>query len=245
MIAQLLQAVTAFVGGVVSFISPCVLPLVPAYIGYLGSQGLTISDEPSMERKWHTLRHGFAFVLGFTVIFLTLGFTASALGTLLYDLRFYLARIGGVIVILFGLHMLGILRIPLLSYEWRAGDMERWEGRGYITSFFMGIFFSAGWSPCVGPVLGTILTLTLQEGTISWGMALLAIYSLGLAVPFLAAAWSLDWVLTLLHKYGKVSHWAEKFMGAVLVLMGILLVTGRLARLASVQTWSDLWRVLW
>jgi len=242
MVAYLLQTLTAFVGGVVSFLSPCVLPLVPAYIGYLGGQGL---QKEGRARQWHTLRHGLAFVLGFSVIFLTLGITVSAVGRLLYDLRFYLARIGGVVVILFGLHMLGLVRIPLLSYEWRAGDTEKVEGRGYLTSFLMGVFFSAGWSPCVGPALGTILALTLQEGTLGWGMFLLAVYSAGLAVPFLAAAWSMEWVVTLLQRYRNVSHWAEKVMGAIILFMGVLLVSGRLARLASVTTWSDLWRVLW
>lgn len=243
MVAYVLQTLTAFVGGVVSFLSPCVLPLVPAYIGYLGGQGL--QQEEGRARQWHTLRHGMAFVLGFSLVFLTLGITVSAVGRLLYDLRFYLARIGGLVVILFGLHMLGILRIPLLSYEWRAGDTEKVEGRGYLTSFLVGVFFSAGWSPCVGPALGTILALTLQEGTLAWGMFLLAVYSAGLAVPFLAAAWSMEWVVTLLQRYHKVSHWAEKAMGAIILFMGVLLVTGRLARLASVTTWSDLWRVLW
>ncbi len=243
MVAYFLQTLTAFVGGVVSFLSPCVLPLVPAYIGYLGGQGLQQGEE--RERQWHTLRHGVAFVLGFSLVFLTLGITVSAVGRLLYDLRFYLARLGGIVVILFGLHMLGILRIPLLSYEWRAGDAEQVEGRGYLTSFLMGVFFSAGWSPCVGPALGTILALTLQEGTLGWGMFLLAVYSAGLAVPFLAAAWSMKWVVILLQRYRKVSHWAERVMGVIILFMGVLLVTGRLARLASVTTWSDLWRVLW
>ncbi len=237
-----IQIFTAFVGGLASFLSPCVLPLVPAYIGYLSGQGL--QSEEGQARRWHTLRHGLAFVLGFSLIFLTLGVTVSALGSLLYDLRFYLARIGGLVVILFGLHMTGLLRIPFLAYEWKAGDTERLEGRGYVTSFFMGVFFSAGWSPCVGPALGTILALTLQEGAVRWGLFLLAVYSLGLAVPFLAAAWSLEWVITLLQRYRSVSHWAERGMGVLLILMGLLLATGRLARLASVATWSDLWRVL-
>ncbi len=246
MLANLVQLLTAFVGGVASFLSPCVLPLVPAYISYLSAQGLGENEEAgaAASLRGKAVRHGLAFILGFSLVFLTLGASASALGAMFYDFRFYLARIGGLLVILFGLHMAGILRIPFLNYEWKPGDASEVQGRGYWASFLMGVFFSAGWSPCVGPVLGAILTLTLQQGALSWGMVLLAVYSMGLAIPFLAAAWSLDWVLALIQKYRKVSHWAERSMGVILIFMGLLLVSGRLARLSTVQTWSDLWRIL-
>lgn len=241
----LAQIVTAFVGGIVSFLSPCVLPLVPAYVSYLSSQGLSVDAEGEIvPSRGRAIRHGLAFILGFSVVFLTLGATASALGALFYNARFYLTRIGGLVVILFGLHMMGILRIPFLNYAWRPGEERAMEHTGYWASFLMGVFFSAGWSPCVGPVLGAILTLTLQQGVLSWGMFLLAVYSMGLAIPFLAAAWSLDWVLTLVQKYGKVSLWAERIMGFILLFMGVLLFTGRLAQLSNVQSWADLWRIL-
>ena len=164
----------AFLAGLASFLSPCVFSLVPAYIGYLSGRSLAAGGQvaAALPRRWDTFTHGVAFVLGFSVVFITLGLAASALGQLLYDLRPVLSKVGGAVVILFGLHMAHILRIPFLDYDIRP-QTRMDEGRSYLSSALLGIFFSAGWSPCVGPVLGTILTLALNEGSISQGGMLL------------------------------------------------------------------------
>jgi cytochrome c-type biogenesis protein len=221
----------AFMAGIASFLSPCVFSLVPAYIGYLGGRSAA-STSGDQENRWLTLSHGFAFVLGFSLVFILLGVATSALGGLLYDLRTWLARIGGVVVIIFGLHMTGILRIPFLEYDLRPQNTPD-RNRGYIASALMGVFFSAGWSPCVGPVLGTILTLALNGGSISQGAILLSAYSAGLAIPFLVASTQIGLVTKVIRRYGKVMRYVEIGMGVILIVVGIMLLTGRFEQLAS------------
>jgi cytochrome c-type biogenesis protein len=220
----------AFVAGLASFLSPCVFSLVPAYVGYLG--GRAVGGEVSENNRFVTFTHGLAFVLGFSLVFITLGVAASAFGKLLFELQYWLAKIGGIIVIVFGLHMIGIFRIPFLEYDTRVQQLpdRKW---GYLSSAMMGIFFSAGWSPCVGPVLGAILTLTFNGGSISSGVALLSAYSAGLAIPFLIAALGLGWVSVTLRKYGKVMHYVEIVMGVVLVIVGFMLFSGIFSRIAQ------------
>ncbi|HEY2982327.1 MAG TPA: cytochrome c biogenesis protein CcdA [Anaerolineales bacterium] len=213
----------AMLAGLASFLSPCVFSLVPAYVGYLG--GRAAGGENTAAHRWVTFSHGLAFVLGFSIIFVLLGVAASAAGRFLFDLRFWLAKIGGLVVIIFGLHMVGVFRIPFLEYDTRVTTApdRKW---GYLSSVLMGVFFSAGWSPCVGPVLGAILTLAVNGGSLTLGAALLSAYSAGLAIPFLAAALGIGWVSTTLSKYGKVMHYVEIVMGVILVAVGILLFSG-------------------
>jgi len=220
----------AFLAGLASFLSPCVFSLVPAYIGYLG--GRAAGGEASANNRFITFTHGLAFVLGFSFIFITLGVASSAFGRLLFDLRFILAKVGGMVVIIFGLHMIGVFRIPLLEYDTRVQKLpdRKW---GYLSSALMGIFFSAGWAPCVGPVLGAILTLAMNGGSISSGVSLLSAYSAGLAIPFLIAALGVGWVSLILKKYGKVMHYIEIGMGIILVIVGIMLFAGIFERIAQ------------
>src|SRR5512133_2494062 len=169
----------AFLAGLASFLSPCVFSLVPAYIGYLSGRSLAVSDTGDVHgSRWQAVSHGLAFVIGFSIVFITLGVTVSFLGGILYDLRTWLAKIGGLVVIVFGLHMTGIIRIPFLEYDLRPQSVLD-QRRSYFSSALMGIFFSAGWSPCVGPVLGAILTLALNGGSIAKGVQLLSAYSAG------------------------------------------------------------------
>jgi cytochrome c-type biogenesis protein len=226
----------AFLAGLASFLSPCVFSLVPAYIGYLG--GRAAGGEDTASNRFVTLTHGLAFVLGFSVVFVVLGVAVSAAGGLLYDLRGYLAKIGGIVVVIFGLHMIGVFRIPFLEYDARvhSNPDRKW---GYLSSALLGVFFSAGWSPCVGPVLGTILTLAINGGSVALGAKLLSAYSAGLAVPFLAAALGIGWVSTTLRKYGKAMHYIEVAMGVVLVIVGILLFSGAFALLARFGYFVD------
>ncbi len=213
----------AFLAGLASFLSPCVFSLVPAYVGYLG--GRAAGGESGHPNRLVTFTHGLAFVLGFSIVFVILGVAVSAVGGLLFDIRTYLARIGGIVVIVFGLHMMGVFRIPLLEYDARVHTTPNHQW-GYLSSALLGVFFSAGWSPCVGPVLGTILTMAINGGSIALGAKLLSAYSAGLAVPFLAAALGIGWVTTTLRKYNKVMHYVEVTMGVVLVVVGVLLFAG-------------------
>jgi cytochrome c-type biogenesis protein len=221
----------AFLAGLASFLSPCVLSLVPAYIGYLGGRSAGGEIKERGGNRWIAFSHGLVVVLGFSLVFIFFGMAASTLGRFLYDLRFWLAKIGGLVVIIFGLHMIGLIRIPFLQYDARVHAVPN-RKYGYLSSFLMGIFFSAGWSPCVGPVLGGILTLALNGGSISLGSLLLMAYSAGLAIPFLLAALGVGWVTTILRRYGKVMRYVEISMGVILVIMGILLITGTLELLS-------------
>jgi len=211
----------AFLAGLASFLSPCVFSLVPAYIGYLGGRAAGGENRPG--NRFATFTHGLAFVLGFSVVFVFLGVAASAFGSLLYDLRNWVARIGGIVVIVFGLHMTGVFRITFLEYDVRVHAHPD-RKRGYMTSFLMGVFFSAGWSPCIGPVLGTILTLAVNGSSVALGTKLLISYSIGLAIPFLIAALSIGWLSGILRRYGKVTHYVEVGMGVVLVIVGLMLL---------------------
>lgn len=228
----------AFLAGLASFLSPCVFSLVPAYIGYLG--GRAAGGEVTESNRFITFTHGLAFVLGFSLVFITLGVASSAFGRLLFDLRFILAKVGGIVVIIFGLHMIGIFRIPFLEYDTRVQQLpdRKW---GYLSSALMGVFFSAGWAPCVGPVLGAILTLAMNGGSISTGVSLLSAYSAGLAIPFLIAALGVGWVSVTLKKYGKVMHYIEIAMGVILVIIGIMLFSGIFERIAQASQffWID------
>jgi cytochrome c-type biogenesis protein len=220
----------SFLAGLASFLSPCVFSLVPAYIGYLG--GRAAGGESTETNRFITFTHGLAFVLGFSLVFITFGVASSAIGRVLFDLRFLLAKVGGIVVIIFGLHMIGVFRIPFLEYDTRVQRLpdRKW---GYLSSALMGVFFSAGWAPCVGPVLGAILTLALNGGSISTGVSLLSAYSAGLAIPFLLAALGVGWVSATLRKYGKAMHYIEIAMGVILVIIGVMLFAGIFERIAQ------------
>jgi cytochrome c-type biogenesis protein len=227
----------AFLGGLVSFLSPCVLSLVPAYVGYLSSRAVTTSGRVVADR-WTTVLHGAAFVLGFSVIFVALGFTASAIGALLYDLQGLLARVGGIVVIIFGLHTMGVLRIPLLDYDTRRQQAPD-PRLGYLSSAMMGVFFSAGWAPCVGPILGAVLTMALNSNDANRGVYLLSAYSLGLGIPFLLAAAGIANVSQLLRRYNRYLRYVSIVTGAFLILIGVMLFTNTLTRFATIASFAQ------
>ncbi|HWR66592.1 MAG TPA: cytochrome c biogenesis protein CcdA [Bellilinea sp.] len=215
----------ALLAGLASFLSPCVFSLVPAYVGYLSGRSIAANQLDTTPGKMQSFLHGLAFVAGFSAIFLTLGLTMSAVGGLLYEVRFWLAKIGGIIVVILGLHMTGLLRIPFLEYDLRP-QTQLDRRRGYLSSALLGVTFSAGWSPCIGPILGMILTLAINGGSVSRGIILLAFYSVGLAIPFLVAALGIGWVTTILKKYAKTMHYIEIGMGIILIIVGVLLFFG-------------------
>ena len=228
----------AFLAGLASFLSPCVFSLVPAYVGYLS--GRSANDALSGQaNRLRTVLHGLAFVMGFTLVFVSLGLTTSVIGGLLYDMRDWIARIGGIIVIIFGLHMIGIIHIPFLMYDTRRQELPD-PKLGYLSSALMGVFFSAGWAPCVGPVLGAILTLSFSGGSVTHGTALLFAYSAGLAVPFLIAAIGIGWVTLAIRKYGRLMRIVEIIMGIVLVIVGTMLTLGIYQLMARFGFFVDL-----
>ncbi len=246
----------AFLAGFASFISPCVLSLVPAYVGYLGSRAVSVGANGAMttESRMGTLAHGIFFVLGFSVVFVLLGLGASAVGRMTYDamndlirigtMRIGLAQIGGLVVIVFGLHTMGVIQIPFLEYDTRRQQPPD-RRLGYLSSFLMGVFFSGGWAPCVGPVLGAVLTMALQSQDVTRGGWLLTAYSLGLAIPFLLAAAGIGSVSDLLRRYRKYLRYVSIVTGALLIFIGVLLLTDsmdlftRLFPVAQIQIWID------
>ena len=217
----------AFAAGLLSFLSPCVLPLVPSYIGFL--TGMTAPD--AVNRRRITVTHALCFVLGFTLVFLALGAGASAFGAALKSQKLLLARIGGVIIILFGLWTVGIVKLPFLEREQRFQVDEK--PVGYLGSSLVGMAFAAGWVPCIGPILGAILTLTASEGDLSRGMALLTAYSAGLAIPFVLAAFALDAFLDWFKGFRRHLGTVKVVSGILLIAVGILLVSGDFTRLAT------------
>jgi cytochrome c-type biogenesis protein len=230
----------AFLAGLASFLSPCVLPLVPAYIGYLSGRSLAANNKQARPNtaRWITIGHGLAFIVGFSLVFITLGVMISVMSSLMYDMRTWLAKIGGVVVVIFGLHMTGILRIPFLEYDLRPQKpLDR--GGGFLSSLLMGVFFSAGWSPCVGPTLGAILTLAYSGGAMNKSIQLLSAYSAGLAVPFLLAAIGIGWVALLLARFKKIMRYTEVVMGGVLIAVGVMLFLGTFQLIAQYGLFVD------
>lgn len=217
----------AFTAGVLSFLSPCVLPLVPSYIGFL--TGLSLDEMGSRRRVAFT--HALAFVVGFSLVFLLLGASATALGRVLNFHRVWLERLGGVLIIFFGLVCLGVVRVRALQAERRLHLQNK--PLGYLGSVIVGMAFAAGWTPCIGPILGGIFTLASASDTVGRGMALLGSYSAGLAVPFLIAAWAVDGFLEWFQKFRRYLPWVMRASGALLVLVGLLLLTGQFTRLAG------------
>jgi cytochrome c-type biogenesis protein len=217
----------AFVAGLLSFLSPCVLPLIPSYVGFL--TGLTLEELD--RRRGTALLHALWFVAGFSAIFIALGATASALGVLLLHAQVWIGRVGGVVVILFGLYLFGVLRPGFLARE-RKLHLSR-KPLGYLGSAFVGVTFGAAWTPCIGPILGAILTLAAAQASVGHGAALLTAYALGLALPFVATALALDRFLAWFQRFRPHLAWVERIAGALLILLGLLLLTDRFTLLAS------------
>jgi cytochrome c-type biogenesis protein len=226
----------AFLAGLAAFLSPCVFSLVPAYISYLG--GRAAGGEGDSSNRFVTFTHGLAFIAGFSAVFISLGVAASAAGGYLYPLRQYIAKAGGILVVIFGLHMMRVFRIPFLEYDARIhrSSDQKW---GYLSSALFGVFFSAGWLPCSGPVLGAILILAINGGSTAIGAKLLGAYSAGLAVPFLIAALGVGWILRMLRRFSKAMRTVEIVMGLVLVIVGILLFTGMFSSMARYGYYVD------
>ena len=225
-------AFLAFGAGVLSFFSPCVLPLVPSYLIIISGASIDSYAELSSGTHRKTLLlHAISFIIGFSLVFISLGVSSSLLGNLFSTYERWIVRIGGLLLVLFGLNMLNVLKIPFLNQEkichLRARPM------GLLGSFLIGVTFSLGWTPCIGPVLASILLIASTTSTLTEGMYLLGLYSLGLAIPFFAAALLVGRILHLMQKYGWVLKYSSYVIGGLLILIGGLLATGYYTRLSQ------------
>ncbi|MGW8265641.1 MAG: cytochrome c biogenesis CcdA family protein [Longimicrobiales bacterium] len=219
----------AFGAGVLSFLSPCVLPLVPSYLSFV--TGMSLEDLQEGVNRRTTLIHSLLFVAGFTGIFLLLGASASFLGQFLRAYERWISRVGGILIILLGLHLAGAFRLTPLMRERRVHLNDK--PAGYLGTLGVGAVFGAGWTPCIGPVLGAILTFAASQEQFWSGVALLLVYSLGLAVPFLLAALALDAFLRAFSRFRRFLPFVQLASGLLLVLLGLLLLTGTFSALST------------
>lgn len=215
----------ALVAGLLSFLSPCVLPLVPPYLVYLAGTSLEryADAEPERRVKWETVGAAALFVAGFSTVFVALGASASAIGSLIRVYADTLATVAGIVIIIMGLHFLGLTRMALLMREKR---MEVARPVGLWGAYVMGLAFAFGWTPCIGPILAVILAVAASKETVATGAGLLAVYSLGLGIPFLCAAFAVKPFAKFLAGFKSYLPLVEKVMGGLLVLTGIAFLTG-------------------
>jgi len=219
---------TAFAAGAISFLSPCVLPLVPGYVSYVA--GRTVADAPpagAMALRLPAVGLGLFFVLGFTTVFVLLGASATALGRALLSWRYELNIAGGAVVILFGLFLVGLLRPAWMMRELRVHAAV--PGGRPVAAYLLGLAFAFGWTPCIGPILGAILTVSAASATVTGGVALLAVYSLGLGIPFLLAAVFTDALTARIKAIGRLGRILQPAAGLVMILMGVAMITGHLS----------------
>ncbi|MDD4503614.1 MAG: cytochrome c biogenesis protein CcdA [Clostridiaceae bacterium] len=219
----------AFSAGLLSFLSPCVLPLVPAYITYI--TGSTVAELSSGKARLNTLQKSLGFVLGFSLVFIIMGASITSIGKLLIGNMNVFRKIGGALIVLFGIHITGIFKIKTFYYEKRLVPFEKL--RKNISSVFIGMAFAAGWTPCVGPILASILIYAGSMETISMGILLLTAYSLGLAVPFVLTAYAIGSFSEYFKKISRHLNTISIVSGILLIIMGILVFTNKIAVLSQ------------
>jgi cytochrome c-type biogenesis protein len=227
----------AFVAGILSFLSPCVLPLVPGYVSLIS--GATVEDLQSSERRMlgTVMLHSLTFILGFSVVFIALGAVATGIGQFANEYHNLLAKAAGVIVIIFGLHLTGLLKIKALYADKRLHDVK--GGSSALGSFAVGFAFAFGWTPCIGPILATILVFAGAQETVFKGVLLLAIYSLGLAVPFLLTSLGVDRFLGFYSRFRRHLHTVEVVSGVLLIAVGVLIFMNNLKLLSGYLTFLN------
>ncbi|MBI3592870.1 MAG: cytochrome c biogenesis protein CcdA [Nitrospirae bacterium] len=219
----------AFLAGILSFLSPCVLPLVPAYVSFI--TGLSLDELKSRSRLSKTMGSTIAFVLGFSTIFISLGASSSLIGGLFIKYQDYLRIGGGILTIIFGLFIAGFVKLDFLMREKRF-HIDKGPA-GYLGAFFIGMSFAAGWTPCIGPILGTILIYASSQASAFYGLKLLSVYSLGLAVPFILATLAINLFLSYTRKINKFMNVITIISGLILILFGIMLLTNKMGQLAG------------
>ena len=220
----------AFAAGVLSFLSPCVLPLIPGYLSFM--TGLSTRELSEGRGRARILVPALMFVAGFSLVFVSLGATASVLGRVLVDYRAIIEKIAGLAVIVFGVLMLGVIKVPWLYGEARM-DLEKSRSFGRWASLVMGAAFAAGWTPCVGPILGSILTMAGSAGSVGKGALLLLAYSAGLGVPFVAVALLFGRMTRMMGWLNRHSLVINRVAGILLIAVGVLILVGRLGMLAT------------
>ena len=223
--------VAAFVAGILSFLSPCVLPLVPGYVSLISGSSVEQLGGRDQRLMRSVMLHSLMFILGFSLVFVSLGAGATVLGQSLGHYRRDLTMIAGIVIIVFGLHLMGVFKIKALYADKRMHEVK--GGSSPLGAFVVGFAFAFGWTPCIGPVLAGILTLAAAEETVSKGMGLLAIYSLGLAVPFLLTSLGIDRFLAFYGRFRRHLHTVEVVSGVLLVAIGALVLTGRFTVLSG------------
>ena len=233
----------ALVAGFLSFLSPCVLPLVPPYLAFLGGttfDQLAGEDETPPHVYRSVVLASVAFVLGFTTVFVMLGATATVAGQLLAENLPLLSKIAGVVIIIFGLHFLGLINLPILNRDVRFHADAK--PAGLLGAYIIGLAFAFGWTPCIGPVLGAILAVAAGEDSVRHGVSLLLVYSLGLGIPFILAALAIKPFMRAMQRYRKHLGVVEKLLGGFLVLTGILFLTDSMTLIAGwiLQTFPGL-----
>ncbi len=217
----------ALMAGVLSFLSPCVLPIVPPYLAYMGGISMPEMRADGSAARRRILLPALFFVMGLSTVFLFLGFTASAFGAFFLKNQELFAKISGAMVIVLGLHFLGVFRIPMLDREARLDAGE--QGGSALGAYVLGLAFAFGWTPCSGPQLGAILSLAANEASMTRGTALLGIYAVGLGLPFLLAALFIERAIGLMTRLKRHMKLIERAMGLLLLLVGLALVTGALS----------------
>jgi len=223
----------AFIAGLLSFLSPCVFPLIPSYITYI--TGLSFADlqaeHPTHKVRQQTIVHSLLFIAGFTTVFVLLGASATFIGGFLDQYRDLVRKVGGILILTFGIHITGLIPIKMLLGEKRV-TVHR-KPAGYAGSFLVGLAFAAGWTPCIGPILGSILAVATTEETVYHGIALLLIYSLGLGLPFFLASLAMHQFLVFFNRFKKYIRIFEIITGVFLIIIGVLIFTNYLAVLAK------------
>ncbi len=226
----------AFIAGLLSFLSPCVLPLIPSYITYI--TGISFADlqaeHPSHIIRQKTILHSLCFICGFTAVFVLLGASATYIGSFLSEHAVIIRKVGGVLLVLLGIHVTGILHIKFLLGEKRVSIKHK--PAGYAGSFLVGIAFAAGWTPCIGPILAAILAVAATEENVYEGILLLLLYSLGLGVPFFISALAMHRFLNVFSRFKKYIHVFEIITGVFLVVIGVLIYSNLLSRLSGYVT---------
>jgi cytochrome c-type biogenesis protein len=217
-----LSLIVIFLAGLLSFLSPCVLPLVPPYLAYMA--GVSVADAAQSDRtRWRVLSVAAVFVLGFSTVFILMGAGASSMGRLLRVYADPLSKLAGGVIILMGLHFLGVFRIGLL---YREARMDVGRPAGFLGAYLMGLAFAFGWTPCIGPVLGSVMAVAASQASVAKGMAYLAVYSLGLGLPFLLAAAFMGPFMRMMGTLKSRMGLIEKIMGVLLVLTGLAFLLG-------------------
>lgn len=224
----------ALVAGLLSFASPCVLPLIPAYISFLGGVSLsqlTEEDGVDVATQKRVIYAAIAFVLGFSTVFIALGASATAISALIAQNSLLLGQIAGVIIVIFGLHFIGVFRIGFLNFEKRF-HLEN-KPAGLVGSYILGLAFAFGWTPCVGPILASVLMVATSGDSIGYGISLLTVYAAGLGIPFLAAAFAVKPFMKFLSRFKSQMRKIELTIGGLLIITGITIFTGDLAEAAN------------